>query len=207
MAALPRSAAAGIVPSVAPSAPRQPDAVAQQIRQAREAAVAQGHAEGLARGLAEGRARGHEEALAAGAAAMQAQAAQLQALAAAFTQALRDADAAMSGTLAELALDLARHIVGRELATDPRCLTALVQRLLRQEPALQGEPRLLLHPADAALVGETLGAELEAAGWQVRPDESIARGGCAVHSAGGAIDATVEGRRSRVEAAFRDAMG
>jgi len=77
-----------------------------------------------------------------------------------------------------------------------------VQDLLHAEPALQGEPRLLLHPDDVALVKNSLGSELEAAGWQLRPDETMSRGSCRVQSATGERDASLETRWKSVTAAL-----
>lgn len=52
----------------------------------------------------------------------------------------------------------------------------------------------------------SLGGELQAAGWQLRADDSLARGGCRVRSASGEMDASLESRWKRVAGAFsRDA--
>jgi flagellar assembly protein FliH len=101
-----------------------------------------------------------------------------------------------------LALDVARQVVHRTLRAEPQWVLPLVQDLLHAEPALQGEPRLLLHPDDVALVRNSLGNELQTAGWQVRPDETITRGGCRVQSATGEMDASLETRWKSVTAAL-----
>jgi len=163
-------------------------------QEARDAGAAEGRKEGLQQGYCEG----HAQGLAAGNAAVQAQAAQLLALAHSLPQALRRADEEISRSLVALALDVARQVVHRTLDAAPELLVPLVQDLLHQEPALQGDPRLLLHPLDAELVTRALGTELLGAGWSVRPDESVSRGGCLVQSGTGAHDATLETRWSRV---------
>ena len=101
-----------------------------------------------------------------------------------------------------LALDVARQVVHRTLRAEPEWVLPLVQDLLHAEPALQGEPRLLLHPDDVALVKNSLGSELEAAGWQLRPDETMSRGSCRVQSATGERDASLETRWKSVTAAL-----
>ena len=132
-------------------------------------------ATGEAEGRREGWAQGHAEGLAAG---------------------------RTEGLAEGLALDVARQVIHQSLQAEPGWLLPLVQQLLGTEPALQGEPRLLLHPDDVALVKNSLGDELEAAGWQLRADDSLTRGGCRVQSAAGEIDATLETRWERVTAAL-----
>lgn len=198
----PASAAAPAAP--VPARPRPDRAELERLRrEAREAGLAEGRQQGLAQGRSEGHAAGLAEGRAAGQAQAAAQAAQLRALAEGFAQALRGAEREVAAALTALALDVARQVVQRTVAADPECIVPLVQGLLRQEPALQGEPRLLLHPADLAAVEGALGAELQAGGWQLRPDEAIARGGCLVQAASGSLDATVPTRWERVAAALQ----
>jgi len=155
---------------------------------------AQGHALGYARGLAEGQA--------AGLAAVQTEAGQLQALALALPAALRLAQSQVADDLLALALDIARQVLGQALAAEPQAILAVVHELLQAEPALTGAPQLLLHPDDAALVKEHLADELKAAGWRLRPDTQITRGGCRVLAASGEKDASIESRWERVSAAL-----
>jgi flagellar assembly protein FliH len=172
--------------------------LARLREQARAEAAAQGHAQGLAAGHAEGHAAG----LAAGRAEIEAQAAHWLALARSLPLALKRADAAIAADVVALALDVARQVIGQAYETQPALLLPLVRELLRQEPALQGEPRLLLHPQDAELVAGALGPELAAAGWQLRADAAIARGGCLVRAGDGTHDATLPTRWARVSAAM-----
>ncbi len=165
--------------------------------QARDAGAAEGRSEGLAKGHAEGYAAGLE----AGQAAARVQAAQLRSLAQALPQALRRAEGEIAESVLALALEVARQVVHRSLQADPGLVVRVVQDLLHREPSLQGEPRLLLHPLDLQLVTNTLGTELQSAGWQVRPDESVRRGGCLVHAGSGTHDAALETRWARVAAA------
>ncbi len=190
-----------------PADPQLDQAELRRLRQeARDEAAAAGLREGRdaghAQGLAEGKAQGYAAGLAAGNAAAEAQAAQLRALAAALPDALRRAQEEIADALVALALDLARQVVHRGFESEPHWIVAVVQELLRKEPALQGEPRLLLHPEDVELVSGALANELQSAGWQVRADPAISRGGCRVQAATGAQDATVETRWARVSAAL-----
>nr|WP_251010536.1 flagellar assembly protein FliH [Variovorax paradoxus] len=166
--------------------------------EARAAGLAEGRREGWAQGHAEGRTNG----LAAGLAAASAHAEQLRALAATLPDALRRAENELADAILTLALDVARQVVHRTLRAEPEWVLPLVQDLLHAEPALQGEPRLLLHPDDVALVKNSLGNELQIAGWQVRADDTLARGGCRVQSASGEMDASLETRWKSVTAAL-----
>ena len=184
--------------------------LAQLRREARAAGDAEGRSEGFAKGRAQGLSEGHTEGVAAGLAAASAHAEQLRAIATSLPAALRRAESEVADALLTLALDIARQVVHRTLRTDPEWVLLLVQDLLHAEPALQGEPRLIMHPDDVALVKNSLGNELEAAGWQVRADESMARGGCRVHSASGELDASLETRWKNVTSALNrdpDAQG
>lgn len=158
---------------------------------------------GEAEGQKQGFAQGHAEGYAAGLAQAQAQAQAMQALLLALPQAMHTAEAEVAEDLLALAIDIAQQIVSQTLVVDPQPMLALVRNLLRMEPVLNGTPRLLLHADDAALVQQYLADELTVAGWRIRTDPTIQRGGCRVHAASGALDATLETRWERVTAAFR----
>lgn len=162
--------------------------------QARQEGQAEGREQGYAQGLAEGHA--------AGLAAVQAQAAELQSLAQALPAALHLAQGSVADDLLALALDIARQVLGQALAAEPQAILAVVHELLQAEPSLSGAPQLLLHPDDAALVKELLADDLKTAGWRVRTDATIARGGCRVTAHSGERDATVQARWERVSAAL-----
>ncbi|MDM0021302.1 flagellar assembly protein FliH [Variovorax saccharolyticus] len=206
----PASAGRGMPPPAAEAPPSVALLHAAELvslrREARTAGEAEGRREGKAKGHAEGYAQGRTEGLAAGLAAASVHAEQLRALAASLPAALRRADSELADAVLTLALDVARQVVHRTLRAEPEWVLPLVQDLLHAEPALQGEPRLLLHPDDVALVKNSLGNELEAAGWQLRPDETLGRGSCRVQSATGEMDASLETRWKSVTAALhRDA--
>jgi flagellar assembly protein FliH len=197
------SAARTAVP-VPPPAPPAPKIDLAELARIRKDARAAGEAEGRADGLAEGRKAGHTEGLATGLAAATVHAERLRALTRSFPDALRRAEGELADTVLALALDVARQVVHRTLTAEPAWVLPLVRDLLNTEPALRGEPRLLLHPEDVALVKNSLGHEIEAAGWQVRADDTLTRGGCRVQSANGELDGTLETRWKRVSSALRD---
>jgi flagellar assembly protein FliH len=158
-----------------------------------------GHTEGYQEGYAKGQAEGHAAAMVLAQKEVQS----LQTLLAALPSAMRAAESEVADDLLSLALEIARQMVRQSLTAEPQHILTLVRELLRMEPTLSGTPRLLMHVDDAALVQQHLADDLQASGWRIRTDLSIQRGGCRVHAAGGALDATLETRWARVEAAFR----
>lgn len=169
-----------------------------ELTRLRQEAHQAGAEEGRQLGYLEGQKQGY----AAGSALAAGELAQLSALAAALPAALRNADREIADVLLTLALDIARQLVLQELAADPEVILAAVRALLQTEPALCGSPRLFMHPEDLALVQHYLADDLHAAGWLLRADPSLNRGGCRVHAGSGEIDATLETRWQRVTAAL-----
>lgn len=102
----------------------------------------------------------------------------------------------MAGHLAELACELARQVVRRELATRADSVVPVAREalaLLSQAHA----PRVMhLHPDDFALVQQQLAQQpadaLPEIRWQA--DASIERGGCRLECAGRLIDGSVARR-------------
>jgi flagellar assembly protein FliH len=186
-----------------PPPPPAPKIDLAELARIRKDARAAGEAEGRAAGLAEGRKVGHTEGLATGLAAASVHAERLRALTLSLPDALQRAEGELTEAVLALALDVARQVVHRTLKTEPEWVVPVVRDLLNTDPALRGDPRLLLHPDDVGLVKNSLGSEIEAAGWQVRADEHIERGGCRVQSANGELDGTLQTRWKRVAAAVR----
>jgi flagellar assembly protein FliH len=56
----------------------------------------------------------------------------------------------------------------------------------------------MLNPADAVIIRNALGEELEKGGWIVNADDSIERGGCKIDTPSNQIDAQVEARWMRL---------
>ncbi len=164
----------------------------------REGARKEGYAQGYTQGQTQGYGDGHREGYARGLETARQEAARLQELAGTFAGALRRIDDEVGQTLIALALDVARKLVHDTVAHNPAVLLPAVRELLANEPALSGAPCLLLNPDDIELVQTHLAGELEAAGWSVRADATVARGGCIASAASGELDATLATRWSRV---------
>ena len=162
----------------------------------------QAQEDGAGEGFRQGHAEGWQEGYQAGLDIAQHEAGSLRTLSLALPDALRLAEKELADDLLTLALDIARQVVRQALVVEPQLILAAVRELLQTEPALSGTPRLLLHADDMSLVQQYLAEDLQAAGWLLRSDPAIARGGCRVQASSGELDATMETRWQRVAAAL-----
>lgn len=106
--------------------------------------------------------------------------------------------------LVELALIIARVLIGAEVARDPAPLISLVERCL-DDVAGEASITIRLHPADrAALLAAR--PDLVTDDVRILEDASLARGGCSVESARRLIDARVEERLDKVRDGLRDLL-
>lgn len=112
--------------------------------------------------------------------------------------------------LAEVALAVARKLVGRALALDPALVVGLVREALAPVRARR-EVALRVHPADAPLLRAelpALAALLERApGLAVREDHALARGDVVVETEAGRVDARFEAQLALLEQAVLHAEG
>jgi flagellar assembly protein FliH len=117
-------------------------------------------------------------------------------------QTCRDVEA----DLVQLALAVARKIVGREVSLDPETVARIIrQALSRVEHA--GRITIKLNPVDLELLAESkpqlLSGLPEAGRAAFEADEGIARGGCLIDTDSGEVDARIERQFQVVEEAFR----
>jgi len=164
--------------------------------------LASGHVAGQAMGYKAGYDQGYEKGVEEGRRDARAEAARLASMADAFKTALQAADAVVAEALTALALDIAQQVVSQHLTLDPTAVLAVARSVIAAEPALAGAPYLTVNPADLPIVEAYLLEELQAAGWAVRTDPDIERGGCRAQAASGEIDATNVTRWERVAAAL-----
>lgn len=131
-----------------------------------------------------------------------AQSAQIQSLITGLSAEISALDEQIASHVLELALTAAKRIAGEALKVRPELLLAVIRECLQQLGHTHAPTRLVLNPADARFVREHL-VELSASGTlAVIEDESVARGGCRLESAGGEVDATLDTRWQRLFAAF-----
>lgn len=191
--------------------PHLEDVVAAARRKAVGAGTAQGFAEGYASGLAAAAAdaavlaRQVESERARTEEQRRVQAEQALAVLATVTRAFEQRDAVavadVEDVVADLALQVARAVLGRELALSSDPGAEAVARALALAP--DGCPATArLHPDDVAALAPT-GALAPGRELTVVADPAVERGGCVVQAAGRLIDAQVGTALERVAAALR----
>ncbi len=170
---------ATVIPATAPAPVED---TAAECARLREAARAEGVAEGLAAGRAE----------------IEASAARMRQLAESFSSTLDNLDFRLADMVLELALDVARQVVAGELAARPERLLDVVNLALKQMAETTRESRLLLNPDDAALVRPHLEGVLDKSRLRIVEDARIVRGGCLIETSQGDLDATLQARWRQV---------
>jgi len=167
-----------------PSGPAVPDA--QVLAVARAAAEREGRDAGYAAGLA----------------SAQAERAQLAMLLDKLTSAAGDHEQRLCDEVLDLALVLARQLVGEALAVRREFILPIVSAALKQLPQSTQRVELVLNPGDVELVRTFLGDGEFANRCQILPDGSIAPGGCLVETEQSEIDVTIPSRWRRLLAAL-----
>jgi flagellar biosynthesis/type III secretory pathway protein FliH len=188
------------------SAPTAGGAADELVEAAREragkiVAAAESEAEALRAGAAEGVERARRAAVEAGYAEGLARAAAALALVA---EARAERLAALDSVVVEVALDVARRIIGQELAAAPGAAVEMGRRALRAAAGC-GDVVLRVAGADLAAVreaGDALARLVERGSLTLLEDHSLAPGEVVVESAAGRVDARVDAQLE----AFRRAL-
>lgn len=152
----------------------------------------------------EGFAVGRREGLETGRAEAQARIQRLAGLLDGLAQPYAELDEEVEGELVALTTMIARHLVRRELKTQPDEIVRVVREAVQALPGAARGVRLYLNPADAVLVREALPAVETEHAWKIAEDPALSTGGCRVESEHSRIDASVE---SRLNAAIAQALG
>lgn len=103
-----------------------------------------------------------------------------------------------------LIMAVARQLVRREMRLDPTHITGVVREGLNALPMAATEIVVRLHPDDAAIVRECLGADGENRRWRIEADPSLERGGCLINTAESQVDGRLDTRIGRVIASMFD---
>ena len=94
----------------------------------------------------------------------------------------------------ELACELARAVLHRELRSDTEALQPVLREALGQLVADSKVAAVRLHPSDADGLPEALARDFPNLQLSLLPDASIQPGGCLVESAGMVVDGTLQRR-------------
>jgi type III secretion protein L len=110
--------------------------------------------------------------------------------------------------IAALAIDVARKVLGRELALDPGAVADLAAQAIAAARDRR-EVVLRVNPADAEVIraaeGRLAAVLTRAPGLQVREDAAVERGGAIVETEAGRVDARVETQLAALARALEEA--
>lgn len=158
--------------------------------------------EGYQQGLEEGRAAGRQEVISH----IQLVARIAEEARASRWQLLHSVEA----EVVELAIEVARKIIGDELAANPRVVASIVatavQKVARDQPV-----KVRLNPADVEVLGpywaEAFGPADGDLSWVVVADRRVKPGGCVIDTRAGSIDAQIDTQLSFIKRAFQEVGG
>lgn len=151
-----------------------------------------GYDEGFAEGLLEGERRAT--------ATRDQEKAELLSVLQAMARPLEQINEAVESELVALSLAAAKMILRREIADAPSHIAGLIREAVNSLPASTTGIRVHLHPNDAAVVREVLGAEDSGHPWQIQDDASLQRGDCHVHTDTSFVDAGIDALINRLAA-------
>jgi len=147
-------------------------------------------------------AAGHAAGYAAGMQAAEAERARLATLLATFESAACDHEQRLVDEVLDLALVLARQLVGEALSVRREFILPIVSAALKQLPQSTQRIEIALNPADLALVQQLASDSGFGARSRLVADASIAPGGCLIETEQSEIDVTVPSRWRRLLAAL-----
>ncbi|MET0311697.1 MAG: flagellar assembly protein FliH [Burkholderiaceae bacterium] len=125
---------------------------------------------------------------------------QMQELADSFRTGMAALESQVASDLVSLAIDIAREVLRRELATAPEALLPVAREALRAVGDGATQMEIHINPADAAMLREHLEQQGNLRGWALHEDESMMRGGLRVEADTGVADASFETRWQNVMA-------
>jgi flagellar assembly protein FliH len=146
--------------------------------------------------------RGFDEGLAAGKTELAARSARLAALAEAVSLPFQNLERAVEDELVGLAIELATHLVRREIERDPTLLQSAIGDCLGVLAGSVRDVTLYLNPDDAALVRAAPPAPGNAR-VTIADDATLQRGDLRVASASTLVDGTLRARCAEIIAAAR----
>jgi len=167
---------------------------AQQLEELQK----QAYQEAYEKGLAEGREAGHAQALTESRQQSAQHTEQFQAILQSFSEPLQTLDDEVVDELISMVITVAKHLIRRELKSEPGQIIAVTREALAALPMNSRQIKLHLHPEDALLVKETLLVAEGESPWHIVEDPTLSRGGLKVISENSQIDATVEGRLGEI---------
>lgn len=183
---------------MAPAEPAAPPEPAPEPEEARlQRAYDAGHAAGYAAGHADAARVGHEQLDAYVGGQGRENAARLAEVVQQLRQRLADCEQRQARQVLDLAAEVARQVVRRELATQADAVLPVVREALALLGADHKAATVRLHPQDLAVVGDALRREHPALDVRWTADPDVERGGCLVEAGGTVVDGRLATRWRR----------
>jgi flagellar assembly protein FliH len=113
---------------------------------------------------------------------------------------LVEAEQVMAQGTLELACELARQVLRRELSVDPKAVQSVIREALGLLVADTKSAVVRLHPLDLKVLEEVIRTEFSSLSLTLLADPTLTRGGCLIESAGTVVDGTLEKRWMRAVA-------
>lgn len=170
-----------------------PEEVAAQVEATRQLAFDEGYALGLAQGSQAVR----DELAEPTRQAIEHNKQRIDAVTATLRTQLDDAHDQMAQAVLQMACNLARQVLRRELSIDPLALQPVLNEALALLHADMVPVTVRLNPDDFAAIEVASDSIQKSAVTRFIPDISITPGGCVLEGAGAGVDATLETRWSR----------
>lgn len=145
-------------------------------------------------------AAGIEEGFKVGEQRCRAETARLSALIQQLDRPFETLDESVEKQVVQLALIVARHIIRRELKTEPAHVIGAVRDALAVLPVAARNVRVKLHPKDAELVRKYLQPAEGERAWNIEEDPVLTRGDCLIDTEYSHVDARIESRISTLVA-------
>lgn len=200
-----------IEPSPVAEEPEYKPLTAEDMAQLQQAAYddgfAEGKEEGFSKGYTEGREQGQEAGLAQGIAEGKKQGlaaiqpeienklGQLTQLIEQLQQPLKGLNEQVEQALSELALAMAKAVIGVEVKTNPKVVLTALQQATAALPLNAEHVIIKLHPDDLTIIREHYTeTDLQERQWQLRAEPLLERGGCVVESEKSSVDRTLTQR-------------
>jgi flagellar assembly protein FliH len=113
---------------------------------------------------------------------------------------MADAEQVLARGVLDLACELARQVVRRELLVNTDAARPVVREALGLLAADTKSAVIRLNPLDLVVLEPVIRVEFASLALTLLPDEALSRGGCLVESAGTVVDGTLEKRWARAVA-------
>lgn len=151
-------------------------------------------------GRKEGRDKGYTEGYKDGKAKLDLKLKNIESVLNVLSEPLNQLDDDVENNIVNLTIQIARHLIRRELKADHGEVVAVVREALSVLPVSDRKPRIYLHPEDAELVRNALSLSDEDQNWRIEEDLLMGRGDCRVETETSLIDASLDARLSAIAA-------